>query len=184
MGLPNEIEYGHWAYRMAYWMASRETVKITTNRWSPRPHSDRYHSRRTPHGNREDYWKPYRIKPLSKMLTEWQTKGSRNFGQTAYQTEFRTEYQTTIPEAYQVTTEKPTNIPPTLPTKRVTEIPTKSAPKPSSEWLSQRSSQPRPYKMPKQEMPKSANAMYKAAFQEQKGAPITVSMTTYCMLAC
>jgi hypothetical protein len=34
--------------------------------------------------------------------------------------------------------------------------------------------------MPNQEMPKSAYAMYNAAFREQKRAPITVSMTTYC----
>jgi len=32
--------------------------------------------------------------------------------------------------------------------------------------------------LPNQEMPRSANAMYKAAFREQKRAPITVSMTT------
>jgi len=37
-----------------------------------------------------------------------------------------------------------------------------------------------PYQMPNQEMPKSAYTMYKAAFREQKRAPIAVSMTTYC----
>ena len=38
--------------------------------------------------------------------------------------------------------------------------------------------------MPNQEMPKSAYAMYKAAFREQKRAPIAVSMTTYCESLC
>jgi len=56
---------------------------------------------------------------------------------------------------------------------------TKNAPKLSSEWLS-RSWPPRPYQMPNQEMPKSADTIYKAAFQEQKRAPNAVSMTTYC----
>ena len=36
------------------------------------------------------------------------------------------------------------------------------------------------YQMPIEEMPKSAYAMYKAAFREQKRTPIMVSMTTYC----
>jgi len=35
----NEIKYDHRTYRIAYRMASRETVKITTNRLSPRSHS-------------------------------------------------------------------------------------------------------------------------------------------------
>jgi len=33
--------------------------------------------------------------------------------------------------------------------------------------------------MPNQEMLRSANLMYQAAFREQKRAPNTVSMTTY-----
>jgi len=32
IGPPNEIEYDHRAYRIAYRMASRETVEITTKR--------------------------------------------------------------------------------------------------------------------------------------------------------
>jgi hypothetical protein len=34
--------------------------------------------------------------------------------------------------------------------------------------------------MRNQEMPESTYAMYKAAFREQKRAPIAVSMITYC----
>jgi len=34
--------------------------------------------------------------------------------------------------------------------------------------------------LPNNDMPRPANAMYKAAFREQTRAPITVSMTTYC----
>ena len=34
--------------------------------------------------------------------------------------------------------------------------------------------------LPNEEMGRSANAMYKAAFREQKRTPNTVSMTTYC----
>jgi len=40
--VPKEIENDHRAYRIAYRMASRETVKITTKRWSPRSHSNGY----------------------------------------------------------------------------------------------------------------------------------------------
>jgi len=36
--------------------------------------------------------------------------------------------------------------------------------------------------MPNQDMPKSAYAIYKAAFREQKRTPITVSVTTYVKL--
>jgi len=169
---PNEIQYDHRAYRMA----ARETVEITTKTWSPRPHSEGYHFRRTSHGDREDYRELYRTKPLTKMLTEWRTEGSTNYRRTAYQT----EYQTTIPEAYQMTTEKPTNILSELPTEMATEKSTKNAPTLSTEWLSPWNGPPRPCRMPSQEMPRSANAMYKAAFREQKRAPIMVSMTTYC----
>jgi len=77
---------------------------------------------------------------------------------------YRTECQTTLPEAYQMTTEKQTDILPKLPTKMATG----------------RSVSTRPYQMLNQEMPKSAYAMYKAAFREQKRAPIAVSMTTQC----
>jgi len=98
---PNEIEYHHRAYPIAYRMASWETAEKTTKGWSPRPHSDGYHCRRTSHRDREDYREPYRTKPLTKMLTKWRTEGSRNYHRTAY----KTEYQTTITEAYQMTTE-------------------------------------------------------------------------------
>jgi len=79
-----------------------------------------------------------------------------------------------------MTPEKPTNILPKLPTEMATEMSTKNAPKLSSEQLSPRRGPPRPYQMPNQEMPRSAYAMYKAAFREQKRAPVMVSMTTYC----
>jgi len=45
-----------------------------------------------------DYREPYRTKPLTKMLSEWRTEGSRNYRRTAC--------GTTLPEAYQMTTEK------------------------------------------------------------------------------
>ena len=61
-----------------------------------------------------------------------------------------------------------------------TEESTKNAPNLPSEWLPLKNGLPRPYWMPNQEMPRSAYAMYKAAFREQQRAPITVSMTTYC----
>ena len=78
---------------------------------------------------RADLRELYRPKPLTEMLTEWRTEGSRNCRQTAY----RSECQTTIPEAYQMTTEKPTNILLKLPTEMATEKSTKNAPKLSSE---------------------------------------------------
>jgi len=144
IGPPNEIEYDHRAYRIAYRMASCETAENTTKRWSPRPHSDGYHCRWMSHGYREDYRELYRRKPLTKMLTEWRTEGSTNYRRTAY----RTGYQTTIPEAYQMTTEKPMNIQPKLPTEMATEKSTKNAPKLSSEWLSLSNGPPRPCRMP------------------------------------
>jgi len=80
-----------------------------------------------------------------------------------------------------VTTEKQTNILPKLPPEMATEKSTaKNAPKLSPEQLSPRNGPPRPCRMPNQEKPKSAYAMYKAAFREQKSTPITVSMTTNC----
>jgi len=39
---------------------------------------------------------------------------------------------------------------------------------------------PRPYQMQNEEVPESVYAMYKAAFREQKRAPIEVNMTTSC----
>jgi len=99
-------------------MASQETVKITTKRWSPRFHTDGYHCRRTSHGDREDYRKPYRTKPTTKTLTEWRTKGSRNYRRTA----FRTECQSSLPETYQMTTEQQTDIQPKLPTEMAQRI--------------------------------------------------------------
>ena len=86
----------------------------------------------------------------------------------------------TIADAYQMTSDKPTNIILKLPTAMVTEISAKNAPTPSSELPPRRSGPQRPYITPNQEMPKSANAMYKAALREQKRTPITVNMTTYC----
>jgi len=50
----------------------------------------------------------------------------------------------------------------------------------SSEWLPPRTGPPRPCRIPNHKLPRSANAMYKAAFWEQKCSPIMVSMTTYC----
>jgi hypothetical protein len=61
----------------------------------------------------EDYREPNQTKPLLAMFTQWHTEGSRNYGRTAYRTEFRI----TLPEAYQITTEKPTDILPKLPTE-------------------------------------------------------------------
>jgi len=61
-------------------------------------------------------------------------------------------------------------------TKKQTDI----LPKLPTEMATGRSGSLRPYQMPNQEMPKSAYAMYKAAFREQKRAPIAVSMTTQC----
>jgi len=94
--LTKEFQMSYETYWIAYRMASRGTVEITTRRWSPRSHGDRYHCRRTSHGDREDYREPYRAKPLTKMHTEWRTEGSRNYRRTAYWT----EYQCTLPEAY------------------------------------------------------------------------------------
>jgi len=49
-----------------------------------------------------------------------------------------------------------------------------------SDLLWGRSSSRRPYQMPNQQMPKSAYTIYKVAFQEQKRAPIRLSVTTNC----
>jgi hypothetical protein len=78
---------------------------------------------------RADYRELYRTKPLTEMLTEWRTEGSRNYRRTAY----RTECETTVPKAYQITTEKPTNILSKLPTEMATEKSTKNAPNLPSE---------------------------------------------------
>jgi hypothetical protein len=60
-----------------------------------------------------------------------------------------------------------------------TENSTKNAPKLSSEWLSPRSSPPRPYQMQNHEIARSANAnaMHKAAFPEQTRSCYMASMT-------
>jgi len=50
--------------------------------------------------------------------------------------------------------------------------------KPPTETAIGRCGSVRPHQIPNQEMPKSAYAMYKAAVQQQKRAPIMVSMTT------
>jgi len=152
-----------------------ETVEITTKRWSPRPHSNGYHCWRTSYTKCNDYRELYHTKPLAKMHTEWHTKGSKNYHRAPY----RNEYQTTLTEAYQMTTDTPKNLLLKLPTKRDTGKSTKNALKLSSEWLSLRNGLPRPWRMPNQVMPRSANAMYKAASRRQKRVPITVSMITY-----
>ena len=75
--VPNEIEYDHQAYWIAYRMTSRQTVKITTNGWWLRSHSNGYHCWRTSHGDRENYRKPYCTKPLTAMHTALHTEGSK-----------------------------------------------------------------------------------------------------------
>jgi len=177
--VPNEIEYDHRTYWIAYRVASRETVKITTKRWSPRSHSDGYHCQRTSHReqtrglpgalpyqatDQDAYRMAYRrIKKLSPNgIPNWMpihlTRGLPN--------DYREANGYSTEAAY----------------RDGTENSTKNTPKLSSEWLSPRSSPPRSspprlYQMQNQEMARSANAMHKAAFPEQKRSSYMVSMT-------
>jgi len=168
-----EIEYDPRGYPIAYRMASDEPVEMITERWSPRSPSGGYHGRRTSLGDREDYHQLYWTKPLTKMLTTFHSKGSRNYGWKAY----LTECQTTFPEGYEVTTEKPTNILPTLPPQMTTEMSTENAPKLSSEWLSPRNGSQRPCRIKRC---RDLHMQGTKQLSKSRSAPVTVSMTIYC----
>ena len=79
----------------------------------------------------DNYREPYHSKPLTETLTRSCTERSRNYHQTACQT----DSQTTLPEAFQMTTKKPTDIPQKLPTEMATEKSTKNALKPKKDSL-------------------------------------------------
>jgi hypothetical protein len=82
-----------------------------------------------------------------------------------------------------MTTEKQTDILPMLPTDAAYRDGHREVDQECAEAISRMTypekRPPRPYQMQNEEMPESSYAMYKAAFREQKRAPIVVSMTTY-----
>jgi len=108
----------------------------------------------------EDYQEPYSTTPLTKILTEWRKKATRNYHQMAC----RTECQITIPKAYQCLPRSPRIF------YRICLLRS-----PQGSLLRTHQSHhpdftekrpPRPYQMPNQEMPRSGNAMSKAVFWE------------------
>jgi len=115
----------------------------------------------------------YRTKLLTEMLTKLCIEGSRYYRRMACWT----EYRMISPEACDIPTNKQMDIQLKLLTGMAIEKTTKNAPKFSSKWLSLCSGPLRPYRMPNQDMPKSANAMHKVAFLVQKRACYMVSMT-------
>jgi len=76
--IPKESEHDNCAHRMAYSMASQETVRTNTRRWWPSSYSDRYRCRRTSHGGPEDNQGPFRTKPLTETLTGYRVNRIQN----------------------------------------------------------------------------------------------------------
>jgi hypothetical protein len=97
----------------------------------------------------------------------------KNYRRTAYRTECGTILPNDYREANGYSTEAVY--------RDGQEKSTKNAPKLSSEWLSPRS---RPPRLRNAESTDAGIRICKAAFREQKRAPIAVSMTTYCESLC
>ena len=144
--VPNEIENDHrgygkvyrMVYRIIYWMASQEPVETTTKRWWPRSHSDRFHCRRTSHGDRMRGLPgalPYQA--TDQDAYRMANRSIKNYCRTAYRTECRTILPNDYREANRYSTEA-----------AYRDSQGKSAdnvPKPSSECLLPRSGPPISY---------------------------------------
>ena len=154
-------------------MASWVTVDIDTMRWSPISQSHGNHCQRPSHGNWEESREAYSTKPLIKIHYKWRSKGKRNYCWMSSPTEWKSSF----PVAYEMATEIHTDIVLLPPAVMATGKSSKDYPKHSAEWLSPRCGPLGPYWMLNQEMVRSANAMYKAAFPGQTRSGYTVSGT-------
>jgi hypothetical protein len=101
---PKEIGKNDQASRIAYQLAPRETVKITTKRSLPVYHRDAYHCQRTSHKGRMDFREAYYKNPLTETLKEWITKESKTIAE--WHAELNAEPHIQRPNIFQTRSKK------------------------------------------------------------------------------